>query len=240
LDIPYLYGSAFPKPGFRVGPITIAIDGYSSCGKSTLARALASELNYVYVDSGAMYRAVTLAFLRQHTPLQDNREVESVLASLDLHFNSSNHILLNEEEVEQEIRGLEVSNFVSEVAAVPRVRQEMLKQQRVMGQQGGIVMDGRDIGTAVFPEAELKIFLTASPEIRTQRRYKELQGKGISTSEAEVSRNLRERDRIDTSRDVNPLRMASDAILLDNSNLNEAEQLAMVLALAKVRIHANS
>ncbi len=223
-----------------MGKITIAIDGYSSCGKSTLARALAIELNYLYVDSGAMYRAVTLAFLRRNTSLGDSGAIEPVLASLDLHFNSSNRILLNGEEVEQEIRGFEVSDRVSEVAAVPLVRQEMLKQQRAMGQKGGIVMDGRDIGTAVFPEAELKIFLTATPEIRTQRRYKELLGKGISTTEGEVSRNLRERDRIDTSRDINPLRMASDAVLLDNSNLNEAEQLAMVLALAKVRIHANS
>jgi len=187
-----------------------------------------------------MYRAVTLAFLRQKISLEDAGQMESLLATLDLRFNPSNHILLNGEEVEEEIRGFEVSNQVSQVAAVPLVRHEMLSQQRALGQKGGIVMDGRDIGTAVFPNAELKIFLTATPEIRTQRRFKELRGKGISTTKSEVSHNLRERDRIDTSREVNPLRMASDAVLLDNSNLNEAEQLAMVLALAKVRIHAHT
>ncbi len=220
-------------------PITIAIDGYSSCGKSTLAKALASALNYIYVDSGAMYRAVTLAFLRQKTNFKDEKAIQQILHAINLSFNGSNQIQLDGEVVEQEIRQMPVSNRVSEVAAIPQVRMAMLTLQRQMNQAGGIVMDGRDIGTAVFPNAELKIFVTATPEIRSQRRYQELLGKGFQTTFEEIQKNIAERDRIDTSRNVNPLRMAEDAVLIDNSNLTEKEQLAMALALAKARIDAH-
>jgi len=226
------------KQQLRLDSITIAIDGYSSCGKSTLARAQASALDYMYVDSGAMYRAVTLALLRAGTDLAKEEEVGRLLSRTTVAFDADNRILLNGELVESEIRQMPVSGAVSDVAAVPQVRMALLEEQRAMRRENGIVMDGRDIGTAVFPEAELKIFLTATPEIRANRRYRELLSKGFQATWEEVRKNLEERDRIDTSRSVNPLKMAPDAVLVDNSNLNEKEQLAMVLALARERIKA--
>ncbi len=221
---------------YIVRKITIAIDGYSSCGKSTLAKALAQSLGYIYVDSGAMYRAVTLYFLQQHIDFTDESAVESALEQINIHFqkneNGQNRTVLNGEDVEREIRQMEVSSKVSQVAAIPLVRRAMVEQQRKMGHQKGIVMDGRDIGTVVFPDAELKIFLTASPEIRAMRRFNELQHKGIKNTLAEVRENLTMRDRIDSTREDSPLRQAIDAVVIDNTYLNEAQQLKRALKLA--------
>jgi cytidylate kinase len=215
-----------------VHKIIIAIDGHSSCGKSTLARSLAQQLRYTYIDSGAMYRAVTLYFLRNGIQAEDQQKIEHALPLLQLSFNSKNEMLLNGEHVEQEIRQMRVSNYVSEIAAVPAVRRAMVQQQQLMGKDKGIVMDGRDIGTVVFPQAELKIFLTATPEIRTQRRFEELQQKGIDSTLEEVAQNLKHRDHIDSTREDSPLRQAADAVIIDNTQLNRAEQLARALELA--------
>ena len=171
--------------------ITIAIDGYSSCGKSTLAKGLAAKLGYTYIDSGAMYRAVTLYFLRNEIPLKDAKQVDAALESITIRFASANnHTLLNGEDVEEEIRQMPVSNLVSPVSAIPAVRRAMVRLQQAMGKDKGIVMDGRDIGTVVFPTAELKIFLTADPEVRAQRRYDELLTKGVPSSLESVRANL--------------------------------------------------
>ncbi|GJM31850.1 MAG: cytidylate kinase [Saprospiraceae bacterium] len=218
---------------YALRKITIAIDGYSSCGKSTLAKAMARELGYIYVDSGAMYRAITLNFIRQHVDISNQEEVNNALQDIHIHFQKdkegNNHMILNEEDVEAEIRQMQVSSMVSQVAAIPQVRRVLVEQQRKMGQQKGIVMDGRDIGTVVFPDAELKIFLTASPEIRAIRRYQELLNKNQDTSLMEVRTNLAMRDRIDSTREDSPLRQANDAIVIDNTYLNEAEQLQKAL-----------
>ena len=219
--------------------ITIAFDGYSSCGKSTMAKDLAKKIGYVYVDTGAMYRAVTLFALRNNLfeadgPVKtDELEARMDEISITFQFNPETQkpdTYLNGELVEKEIRSLEVSNHVSPIAAVPFVRTAMVAQQQAMGQEGGIVMDGRDIGTTVFPNAELKIFVTATAEVRAQRRYDELVSKGMPEPYEDILKNVLERDYIDTHREVSPLRQADDALLLDNSNMTIPEQNAWVMA----------
>lgn len=219
--------------------IIIAIDGFSSCGKSTLAKSLANHLHYAFLDSGAMYRATTLFFLRQQIPLDDEESIKDALQKIDIQFKrieGANTTFLNGENVEDEIRGIEVSSNVSEVAAISSVRRSMVHIQRTAGRQKGIVMDGRDIGTVVFPEAELKIFLTASFEERVRRRVHQLQLQGKKVSEAEIKKNLQHRDHIDSTRADSPLKQAEDAVLIDNTNLSETEQLSMIIALAKERM----
>ena len=212
--------------------MVIAIDGYSSCGKSTLAKALAQKLHFIYVDSGAMYRAVTLYFLRHHINLYDHEQVAEALKNIHLNFHSRDyqtHITLNDEEVSDEIRQMPVSDNVSAVAALREVRHEMVKQQQRMGRSKNIVMDGRDIGTTVFPDAQLKIFMTADPKVRAERRYKELYATNPDITLEEVFENLAHRDYLDTTRTESPLVRASDAIILDNTNMTPEEQLQFAL-----------
>lgn len=213
--------------------ITIAIDGHSSCGKSTMAKALARRIGYVYVDTGAMYRAVTLYAMRAGIIDADgNIDTERLTAAMPdiritFRFNPDTQrpdTYLNGELVEREIRTIAVSSHVSPIAALPFVREALVEQQQQMGRQGGIVMDGRDIGTVVLPDAELKIFVTASAQVRAERRYKELQEKGMPADFDEILRNVEERDYIDSHREVGPLRQADDALLLDNSHMTIAEQ----------------
>ena len=213
--------------------ITIAIDGHSSCGKSTMAKDLAREIGYIYIDSGAMYRCCTLFCMREGLINPDGsiqtEELERRMKDIRVSFRLNPETgrpdaYLNDECVEREIRTMEVSSHVSPVAALPFVRAAMTAQQQEMGREGGIVMDGRDIGTAVFPNAELKIFVTASDEIRAQRRYDELVAKGEKPDFNAVLENLRERDRIDSTRAVAPLRQAEDALVLDNSHMTIPEQ----------------
>lgn len=209
--------------------IVIAIDGYSSCGKSTMAKELAHRLGYVYVDTGAMYRSVTLFALREH--LFDADRLSALLPQVHIDFRlnpETGHAdaCLNGENVEQKIRGLEVSSRVSIVAAQPFVREMLVRQQQAMGEGKGIVMDGRDIGTVVFPKAELKIFVTASAEVRAERRYKELQAKGQPADYESILKNVQDRDYMDSHREVSPLRQADDAIVLDNSHMSVDEQMA--------------
>ena len=212
--------------------ITIAIDGYSSCGKSTMAKDLAREVGYIYIDSGAMYRAVTLYCLENQLFTEegiDTIRLEAAMPGIQISFQLNPETgrpmtFLNGANVEDRIRTMEVSNHVSPVAALPFVREALVKLQQEMGKEKGIVMDGRDIGTAVFPDAELKIFVTASAEIRAQRRYDELQAKGQEAAFDEILANVKERDYIDQNREVSPLRQADDALLLDNSNLTIEEQ----------------
>lgn len=220
--------------------IIITIDGWSSCGKSTLAKELAKKLGYVYVDSGAMYRAITLYFLRNHVDWTDKKEVQAALKEirLDFHFNEKNEtseIYLNDENVEYVIRDLVVAEKVSEVAAIKEVRSFAVAQQQKMGVKKGIVMDGRDIGTVVFPNAELKIFMTADNAVRVERRFKELYEKNPNISIEEVKNNLEMRDYIDSHREVSPLRKADDAIVLDNTSLTPEQQFQKALAWAKER-----
>ena len=220
--------------------ITIAIDGHSSTGKSTLARQLAHALGYVYIDSGAMYRAVTL-FAREHGLIGEQAEagaLEARLPEIDLRFELNpatgrSEIVLNDRNVEKQIRTLEVSSQVSQVAALGPVRQKLVALQRAMGNRGGVVMDGRDIGTVVLPGADLKIFMTASPEIRASRRYKELLDRGEKVSYEDVLHNVRERDYLDSNREISPLRKAPDAIELDNSDMGLKEQFERVHAHAE-------
>lgn len=209
--------------------IIIAIDGYSSCGKSTLAKRLAKELGYIYIDSGAMYRAVTLFFLRNHIDWTDAQAVTNALEQIHLRFvpnteTGVSEIYLNEENVEYIIRDLVVAEKVSEVAAIKEVRQFAVAQQRAMGTEKGIVMDGRDIGTTVFPDAELKIFMTADANIRAERRLKEMHLKNPATTLEEVRANLQMRDHIDSHREVSPLCQATDAVVIDNTFLSEEQQ----------------
>ena len=219
--------------------ITIAIDGYSACGKSTLAKALAKALDYSFIDSGAMYRGAALFFYRQghvSEKMMDIEAIERALPNLDLSFkipNTKNYLYLNNENIEDEIRQAYVVNIVSKVATIKKVRTALVKQQQRMGENGGIVMDGRDIGSVVFPNAQLKIFVTASPEIRAQRRYAELQQKGIPQSLEEVQLNLTKRDHIDSTREESPLLQVQDAIVLDNSKLTKEEQLEWALEKAR-------
>lgn len=218
--------------------IIIAIDGFSACGKSTLAKALANELGYIYIDTGAMYRAVTLYLLRQQVDWNIEADLLAALANVNIAFKGSGDQLttyLNGENVEREIRQIEVSNHVSPVAEQSAVRRLLVEQQQQMGKDKSIVMDGRDIGTVVFPDAELKLFLTASAQERARRRFEELKAKGEEISLAAIADNLSTRDHIDSTREDSPLTQAQDAVLLDNTNINQAEQLAMVLALAKQR-----
>lgn len=213
--------------------IIIAIDGHSSCGKSTMAKSLAKELGYVYIDSGAMYRVVTLVALRNGWIENKVPNKEKILSGLkDIHITfkwdeekGMNTTFLNGENVEDEIRRLEVSENVSPISTIAEVREEMVRQQRENGKSKGIVMDGRDIGTVVFPDAELKIFMTASPEIRAQRRYLELTEKGQKVNFEEILANVEGRDKIDSSRAVSPLKKADDALVLDNSHLSREQQL---------------
>lgn len=212
--------------------IVIAIDGYSSCGKSTLAKALAQKLHFIYVDSGAMYRAVTLYFLRHHIDLHNHEQITEALKNIHLNFHSRDyqtHITLNDEEVSDEIRHMPVSDNVSAIAALREVRHEMVKQQQRMGRSKNIVMDGRDIGTTVFPDAQLKIFMTADPKVRAERRYKELYAKDPDITLEEVFENIAHRDYLDTTREESPLVRAADAIILDNTNLTPDEQLQFTL-----------
>ncbi|HEX5669278.1 MAG TPA: (d)CMP kinase [Chitinophagaceae bacterium] len=221
--------------------IIITIDGWSSCGKSTLARQLARKLDYTYIDSGAMYRAITLHFLRNHVDWESVREVKQALKNIELEFiynpkSANTEMYLNGENVEFVIRDLVVAEKVSEVAAIKEVREFAVEQQRIMGKGKGIVMDGRDIGTTVFPHAELKIFMTADNAIRVERRFKELFEKNPNVSLDEVKNNLEMRDYIDSNREVSPLRQAKSAIVLDNTNLTPEEQLKLALKLAKDKI----
>ncbi|MBO5824383.1 MAG: (d)CMP kinase [Prevotella sp.] len=213
--------------------ITIAIDGFSSCGKSTMAKDLAREVGYIYVDTGAMYRSVTLYALRNGFFADDNsidtegleKEMENIKISFQLNPETGKpDTYLNGECVEKEIRSMEVSSRVSPIATLPFVRTALVAQQQRMGQDKGIVMDGRDIGTTVFPDAELKIYVTASAEVRAQRRYDELVAKGMPADFEDILKNVKERDYIDSHREVSPLRKADDAIELDNSNMTIAEQ----------------
>lgn len=221
--------------------IVIAIDGHSSCGKSTMAKSLARILGYVYIDSGAMYRAVTLYALRNGWINNGVPDVEKIIAGLKnikITFSwdkitEKNITFLNGENIEDEIRRLEVSQNVSPISTIAEVRHEMVKQQRENGKNKGIVMDGRDIGTVVFPDAELKIFMTASPEIRAQRRFLELQEKGMETDFSDILKNVEERDKIDSTRAISPLKKADDALVLDNSHLSREEQLAWTLKKVK-------
>lgn len=213
--------------------IVIAIDGFSSCGKSTMAKDLAREVGYIYVDTGAMYRAVTLFAMRNDVfdaeGNIDETRLKALLPDVKLTFQLNNEtklpeVCLNGENVERYIRTLEVSQHVSPIAALPFVREKLVEQQQAMGNEKGIVMDGRDIGTVVFPSAELKIFVTASAEIRAQRRFKELEAKGMPANFDEILQNVEQRDYIDTHRETSPLRQADDALVLDNSHLTIAEQ----------------
>jgi len=225
--------------------IIIAIDGFSSCGKSTLAKDLATRLGYNYIDSGAMYRAITLYFLRNQVNFSDPIEALDALANINLSFvfnerDLRSDIHLNDEDVEPYIRDMIVSEKVSEVAAIREVRSFAVAQQKRMGRKKGIVMDGRDIGTAVFPDAELKIFMTAEPEVRVMRRFKEMYAANPHISIDEVRHNIELRDYIDSNREESPLRQAEDALLLDNSSLTRDEQLEVVLEWVKERVTAIS
>jgi cytidylate kinase len=220
--------------------IIIAIDGWSSCGKSTLAKQLAKELGYLYIDSGAMYRAITLYFLRNHIDWTNDEKVKDALANVTLEFRANNktndsEIYLNEENVEYVIRDLLVAEKVSEVAAIKDVRSFAVAQQQKMGEEKGIVMDGRDIGTTVFPNAELKIFMTADNAVRVERRFKELFDKNPNITIEEVKANLEMRDYIDSHREISPLQKAHDAEVIDNTNLTQTQQLQKALKFVKMR-----
>ena len=209
--------------------IIITIDGWSSCGKSTLAKQLARELGYIYVDSGAMYRAITLYFLRNNIDPGEKKEIRSALKSVNLEFQYNNksqasEIYLNGENVEYLIRDLIIAEKVSDISAIKEVREFAVAQQQKMGAKKGIVMDGRDIGTVVFPKAELKIFMTADNTVRVERRFRELYEKNPNVTIEEVKNNLEMRDYIDSHREISPLRKAEDALELDNTNLTEAQQ----------------
>lgn len=214
--------------------IVIAIDGFSSCGKSTLAKQLAGKLGYLYIDSGAMYRAITLYFLRNHIDWSDPKQVQKALAEIELSFRPDplsglSEIYLNHENVEYIIRDLVVAEKVSEIAALKEVRDFAVQQQRLMGAAKGIVMDGRDIGTTVFPDAELKLFMTADTDVRAKRRFAEMVLKNPHVTIEEVKDNLELRDHMDTHRAISPLRKASDAVVIDNSKLSMEEQLNLAL-----------
>jgi len=224
--------------------IIIAIDGYSSTGKSTIAKMLAERLGYIYVDTGAMYRAISLFAKRKGWIDEDHFDKEMLIrglenAHLEFVFNERAgfaEMYLNGENVEQDIRSMDISNLVSRVAAVPEVRQKLVAYQKEMGRKKGLVMDGRDIGTVVFPDAELKLFLTASPEIRARRRYKEMHEKNEKTTFEEVYENVVMRDRLDTSRKDSPLVMAADSIKVDNSELKKDEHFELILDIVKKKL----
>ncbi len=223
--------------------ITIAIDGYSSCGKSTLAKELAKELNYIFVDYGAMYRAVTFFVAQKNLVTSnsiDKKAIIDILHEVNLSFQLNEEtktpeIYLNGENIEKEIRTPFVSSLVSKVAAIKEVREKLVEEQRKMGENGGIIMDGRDIGSVVFPHAELKLFVTAEIATRVERRYAEMIAKGEEVTRQEVEKNLIERDHLDSTREESPLIQTEDAIVLDNTNLNRKEQLELALTLVKER-----
>jgi cytidylate kinase len=222
--------------------IIIAIDGFSSCGKSTLAKAMAKALEYVFVDTGAMYRAIALYFLRNNIAFNDNPSIEAALHAIELRFkynsvSQKSDMYLNGENVEQEIREMQVSQKVSEVASIAAVRDFAVAQQQAMGVDKGIVMDGRDIGTVVFPNAALKIFVTADPAIRLERRYQELLQTNPTISKEEVAANLQQRDSMDSTREHSPLKQAEDALVLDNTNLDRAQQFELAMQWAMERIN---
>ncbi len=227
--------------------ITIAIDGYSSCGKSTMAKDLAREIGYIYVDTGAMYRSVTLFAMRNNLFDEDGSiktdELKDRMGEINISFRLNSETgrpdtYLNGELVEKEIRTMEVSANVSKIAALPFVREALVAQQQAMGKEKGIIMDGRDIGTVVFPDAELKIFVTASAEVRAQRRYDELKAKGMPADFDDILKNVKERDYIDSHRETSPLRMADDALELDNSHMTIEEQKAWLMARYKEKAEA--
>lgn len=227
--------------------ITIAIDGYSSCGKSTMAKDLAREIGYIYVDTGAMYRSVTLFAMRNSLFDEDGSiktdKLKDRMGEINISFRLNSETgrpdtYLNGELVEKEIRTMEVSANVSKIAALPFVREALVAQQQAMGKEKGIIMDGRDIGTVVFPDAELKIFVTASAEVRAQRRYDELKAKGIPADFDDILKNVKERDYIDSHRETSPLRMADDALELDNSHMTIEEQKAWLMARYKEKAEA--
>lgn len=213
--------------------ITIAVDGYSSCGKSTISKTLARTLGYIYVDTGAMYRSIALYALRNGFVKEDGTiDRDGLVANLNnivVSFSSDGGAMLNGENVESEIRGMRVSDCVSYVSAIPEVRRHLVELQRIMGRNGGVVMDGRDIGTVVFPNAELKIFVTADAAIRAQRRFDELKSKGQPADYDEILENVKKRDYLDETREESPLRKADDAIVLDNGNMTISEQNAWVM-----------
>lgn len=224
--------------------IIIAIDGYSSCGKSTLAKQLARKLNYVYIDTGAMYRAVALFALENgfiDTHFFDEKALIQALSKINVSFSfnsdlNTSETFLNGKNIEKEIRGITISNLVSKIAKIKEVRTKMVELQREMGKKKGLVMDGRDIGSVVFPNAELKIFMTAAFEIRAKRRFDELQAKGDTISYEDVLNNIISRDDDDTSRTENPLIKADDAIVIDNSNINQEEQFQLVMRLVNEKL----
>ncbi len=221
--------------------IIVTIDGLSSCGKSTLARQLARKLGYLYIDSGAMYRAITLYFLRNNVNWNESSEVKAALKDINLHFsvNSFTHqseIFLNDENVEYIIRDIVVAEKVSEVAAIREVREFAVAQQQKMGQKKGIVMDGRDIGTTVFPDARVKIFMTADEAVRVERRYTEMFEKNPNITIDEVKANIAMRDYIDSNREISPLRKADDALVLDNTDLSEKEQLDLAMKMVQSQL----
>jgi cytidylate kinase len=229
--------------------INIAIDGYSSCGKSTIAKAIARELNYVYIDSGAMYRAMTLfalqnGFISNDGKVNDQGLVQALdVVMINFRYNTETYryeTFLNGRNVDREIRTLQVSNSVSPISAIREVRQKLVKMQKRMAESKGVVMDGRDIGTVVLPDAELKLFMTADPEIRAKRRFDELQAMGVETSFDDVLRNINQRDKIDTTREHDPLLQAADAIVVDNSHLTLDEQFQFVMSKISQRIAAGS
>ncbi len=218
--------------------INIAVDGFSSCGKSTIAKGLASKVGYIYIDSGAMYRAIALYAIRKGWITDskiDEEALQAHISEIEINFRTNGEggqdTYLNGENVEKEIRSLEIANAASRVSTIGFVRRELVRQQQAMGSRKGVVMDGRDIGTVVFPDAELKLFLTASPEVRAKRRFLELQSKNIPTTYEDTLANVRERDHRDTTRDESPLRMADDAVELDNSNVTIEEQLQWAVEL---------
>jgi len=221
--------------------IIITIDGWSACGKSTLAKALAKKLGYIYVDSGAMYRAITLYFLRNNIDWTDTKEVRRALKDITIEFifndnKKQSEIYLNDENVEYVIRDLVIAEKVSDVSAIKEVRKFAVAQQQKLGEKKGIVMDGRDIGTTVFPEAELKIFMEADEAVRVERRFKELFDKNPNVTIEEIKTNLEMRDYIDSHREVSPLRKANDAIVLDNTRLSEKEQLDFAMQQIKRKV----
>lgn len=219
--------------------ITIAIDGFSSCGKSTIARQLAEKLGYIYIDTGAMYRTVTYYLMENNIDPHDSSAIERALKDIRIDFQPVNgrmHVHLNGVDVEEQIRQMDVSKKVSEVSTVKAVREKLVASQQEMGENGGVVMDGRDIGTNVLPNAELKIFMTAGIDVRVERRYKELKNKGLKVRKEEIRKNLQERDYLDANRKENPLRRADDAWILDNSEMDQEEQLNWVMEKTKKKV----
>jgi cytidylate kinase len=220
--------------------IIVAIDGYSSCGKSTIAKGLAEKLGYIFIDTGAMYRATTLYFLDNDVDLNDKMAVENALNNISIHFEKKNNqviTFLNNQNVEKEIRTMRVSQSVSPVATISAVRRAMVREQQAMGKGKSVVLDGRDIGTVVFPDAELKLFITANPDIRAQRRVDELKNKGEKIDFEMVKANLLERDHIDSNRADSPLRQAKDSIVIDTTDLKPNEQLEMACQFALEKIN---